>query len=189
MPNSKKVLTFAGENIEYSLARRRRSRRLSVAIRSDATVRVSAPLWLSHYKIEDFLGERAGWILEKIRHSQKIGKTVKIGGGRRDYLRYREQARALIVAKIKTINANSEFIFNKMAIKNHKSRWGSCSKKGNLNFNYKVVHLADHLVEYIVAHELCHLREFNHSRDFWKLVGGIVPNYRACIRELKSKRS
>ena len=75
--------------------------------------------------------------------------------------------------------------FNKINIKNQKTRWGSCSKKGNLNFNYKIALLPQHLADYIIVHELCHLGEFNHSRSFWNLVAKVFPEYLGIRNELR----
>jgi predicted metal-dependent hydrolase len=89
-------------------------------------------------------------------------------------------------AKVKQWNLYYNFSHRKISVKNQKTRWGSCSKKGNLNFNYKIVHLPENLVNYLVVHELCHLKEFNHSKNFWSLVGQTVPDYKKLRRELRS---
>jgi predicted metal-dependent hydrolase len=68
-----------------------------------------------------------------------------------------------------------------------KSRWGSCSRKKNLNFNYKLIQLPLELADYIVVHELCHLQEFNHGQGFWNLVGETIPDYKARRDELRKK--
>jgi len=81
-----------------------------------------------------------------------------------------------------------KFKINKVSIKNQKTRWGSCSKRGNLNFNYRVALLPPHLADYVIVHELCHLGEFNHSPNFWKLVAKTIPNYKAIKREFKKIR-
>ena len=83
-------------------------------------------------------------------------------GARVSYLKYKETARALAKSRIEYYNTLYGFIFNRISIKNHKSRWGSCSKKGNLNFNYKIALLPEALADYVIVHELCHLGEFNH---------------------------
>lgn len=77
------------------------------------------------------------------------------------------------------------FIYKKIVIRNQSSRWGSCSRKGNLNFNYRIALLPPDLADYIIVHELCHLGEFNHSQGFWDLVARTIPNWQILRTELK----
>jgi predicted metal-dependent hydrolase len=67
--------------------------------------------------------------------------------------------------------------FNKVRVKNQKTRWGSCSQKRNLNFNWKLVMAPIEIIDYVIVHELSHLRHMNHSKDFWEVVGGYIPDY------------
>lgn len=97
----------------------------------------------------------------------------------------KEQARAFVHSRLNVLNAYYGFVYHRVAIRNQKTRWGSCSKKGNLNFNYRIVSLPFHLADYIIVHELCHLGEFNHSQKFWNLVAQAVPDHRARRRELR----
>ncbi len=76
-------------------------------------------------------------------------------------------------------------MWNRVAIRNQRRCWGSCSANKNLNFNYKILFLPPHLADYIIVHELCHLTHLHHGKDFWDLVGEQVPNYKACVAELK----
>lgn len=76
--------------------------------------------------------------------------------------------------------------YHKIHIKDQKSRWGSCSGKGNLNFNWRLIMVPDAVLDYVVIHELCHLVHMNHSQDFWKLVERICPSYRMQKRWLKA---
>jgi predicted metal-dependent hydrolase len=105
-----------------------------------------------------------------------------------EYKRYKEQARAYIAARIGQLNAVYGFVFHRISIKNQKTMWGSCSKKGNLNFNYRLIHLPTELADYVIVHELCHLKELNHSKRFWDLVGVALPEYPRLRRELKKHR-
>lgn len=171
----------------YSLKRNSRSRHLRVTINCDASVVVSAPIYFADYKIENFLQDKAKWILDKVDHFLRFGKTRHITHVRRGYKKYREEAREFVRRKVEEINAIYNFPFKKIAIRNQKTRWGSCSKKGNLNFNYKIMYLPERLAEYIVAHELCHLQEFNHSKKFWDLVAVAVPDYKECLRQLRKE--
>jgi len=181
-----KKTVLRGREVEYALKKSARARLLRVAIYCDASVIVTVPIDFGEHKIERFLKEKASWVLEKMDYFLRLGKTVRIGGGRREYKKYREQAREFVRTKVEEINKIYKFSFGKIAIKNHKTRWGSCSKKKNLNFNYKIIFLSERLAEYIVAHELCHLQVFNHSRDFWNLLARAFPDYRECKKELKS---
>lgn len=104
---------------------------------------------------------------------------------RSSYLKHKVAARSLVLRKIADFNAVYNFKIGRVAIRNQRSRWGSCSKLGNLNFNYKIVFLPEPLVDYLVVHELCHLGEFNHSPRFWALVGRTIPDYRARRQALK----
>lgn len=77
------------------------------------------------------------------------------------------------------------FRINKVSIRNQKTRWGSCSARGNLSFNFNLVQYRKEIIDYVIVHELCHLKEMNHSNKFWNLVEKICPDYKALRRELK----
>jgi predicted metal-dependent hydrolase len=108
---------------------------------------------------------------------------------RRAFLKYKEEARELVKERIAVFNKIYGLSPNRITIRNTKSRWGSCSKKGNLNFNYRIVFLPPALADYLVVHELCHLGEFNHSPKFWNLVAKAVPDYKKLQKELRHTRS
>ena len=124
--------------------------------------------------------------LSIFKFKRRLRVRRRRAGGLAEYRKLKQQARCLVQEKIAQINQLYNFSFNRICVKNHKSRWGSCSKKGNLNFNYKIMHLPADLAEYIVAHELCHLRELNHSARFWALVARAVPDYKERRRKLKA---
>lgn len=94
-------------------------------------------------------------------------------------------ARTIVTEKVRNFSRKYGVEYGTIAIRNQKTRWGSCSKKGNLNFSYRIVFLPPELQDYLVVHEVCHLKEFNHSRAFWDLVAREVPNYRELRRKLK----
>ena len=171
--------------VQYTVKKSARARHLRVAIYCDASVVVTAPVDFGENKIEGFLKAKANWVLKKLDYFLRLGKTTRIGGGRVEYKKYREQAREFVCTKVEKINQVYNFSFKKIFIKNHKTRWGSCSKKQNLNFNYKIIFLPERLAEYIVADVLCHLQEFNHSRKFWDLLARAIPDCRECRKELK----
>lgn len=107
---------------------------------------------------------------------------------RKEYLLHKEAARAVVHQKLARYNQSYGFAYKKVFIKNLKSRWGSCSNKGNLNFTYRIALLPERLQNYLVVHELCHLGEFNHSESFWKLVERCIPDYKQLDKELKQMK-
>jgi hypothetical protein len=102
------------------------------------------------------------------------------------YLKYKESARALVNERLQYFNQYYGYKWNKIAIRNQKTRWGSCSKAGNLNFNYKIALLPPRAADYIIVHELCHLKEFNHSQNFWNLVSKTIPDFKEVRKQLKN---
>ncbi len=105
-----------------------------------------------------------------------------------NYKRDKEKARELIKERLLYFNNFYNLTYGRVSIKNVKSRWGSCSRRGNLNFNYKLLYLPSRLVDYVVVHELCHLQEFNHSKSFWDLVARTFPDYKNLRQQLREIR-
>ena len=102
------------------------------------------------------------------------------------YQEYKEAARTLVHQRLEHFNQHYQLSYNRISIKNTRSRWGSCSSKQNLNFSYKLLFLPTHLRDYIIVHELCHLKEMNHRPQFWTLVAEQIPEYRNCVTELRA---
>lgn len=119
----------------------------------------------------------------KIFYRKKRRKVSK--KSQEHFLLHKDKAFDLVSRLFEENNSIYNFSFNNVVIRNQHTRWGSCSSKGNLNFNYKIVFLPEHLARYIVIHELCHLKEFNHSDRFWKLVSLAFPEYKTAREELR----
>lgn len=107
---------------------------------------------------------------------------------RLQYLRHKEKTRRLVHSRLAFFNQHYGLAWRRVAIKDQRSRWGSCSVRANLNFNYRLIFLPLELVDYVVVHELCHLREMNHGPAFWALVAETVPDWKRLRRELKAVR-
>jgi predicted metal-dependent hydrolase len=106
----------------------------------------------------------------------------------RKFQLHKEEARVLVHRLIAEVNAHYGYTIRKVFIKNSRSRWGSCSGHGNLNFNYRIVFLPQRLQYYLIVHELCHLAELNHSPAFWALVARAVPGYKEARKALQKIR-
>ena len=104
---------------------------------------------------------------------------------RRFTIEKREHARIFVENRIGYFNKFYNFEINRIAIKNTSTRWGSCSSKKNLNFNYKIIYLRPALADYLIVHELCHLGRLNHSKEFWALVSKTIPDYVSINKELR----
>ncbi len=179
-----KKIELQKRNIEYTLKLSKKSRHLRLAVYNGGEFVVTAPWRLSLPFIERFIIRKSKWVLEKIDQLIALPKPIKAKSSKIDYLKYKAVARKIARDKMNYFNQFYNFKWRKIAIKNTKTRWGSCSKQGNINFNYKIALLPEKLADYIIVHELCHLGELNHSRRFWALVSRSVPDYRQIKQEL-----
>lgn len=118
--------------------------------------------------------------LKKKRRRRRQASAVT-----KHYLEHKEGARALAHKRLAHFNQHYALVWKRVAIRNQRRCWGSCSSLKNLNFNYKIQFLPAHLRDYIIVHEMCHLVELNHGKGFWNLVAEQVPNYKYCVAELK----
>lgn len=168
-----------------SIKRSKRTRSVRLVVYPDGRVAVTAPWFVGLRTINNFVASKSEWIKEKLAHFKKHPQPLVPKHTKKNIAQYKKKARQLVEARIKHFNAVYNFKFQRIAIRNQKTRWGSCSKKGNLNFNYKIVLLPLELADYIVVHELCHLGEFNHSRSFWALVEKTIPNFRELRGQLR----
>ncbi len=98
---------------------------------------------------------------------------------------YIGRAKELIRERLELFTDKISVKVNTVRFKNQKTRWGSCSQRGNLNFNWKLVMAPTHIVDYVVVHELCHLRQLNHSKAFWQIVESQIPDYKERRKWLK----
>jgi hypothetical protein len=158
-----------------------------LAVYCDGVFIVTAPEKTSENIIEKFIIQKSKWIIEKLEYSKDISKRLFLSNNNDEYKEYKKQAFDLAKERVEYFNKKYKFKFNKINIKNQKTRWGSCSKKGNLNFNYKIVLLPQKISDYIIIHELCHLGEFNHSQKFWNLVSWAMPDYLEIQKKLKKE--
>ena len=170
---------------KYTLRKSKRAKRVRIAVYCDGSVIVTSPFGIQQSIIDRFVSDKMQWIMDKINFFNNVdSKAIRIFSYG-DYLKYKEKALKLIEERIEFYNKTYHFSFNKIRIKNQKTRWGSCSKNQNLNFNYKCLFLPKDSQDYIIVHEMCHLVEFNHSQKFWALVERVFPNYLEIKKKLR----
>ena len=122
-----------------------------------------------------------------VRRRRRVARRRRVRRSPEHYRLHKEAARSLVHERLAYWNQFYNHPYNRVAIKNTTSRWGSCSIKGNLNFNYRLALLPIELADYVIVHELCHLKEFNHAQPFWDLVAQAMPDYKerkARLREM-----
>lgn len=172
-------------NIEYTLRVSARSRSLRLAVYPGGELVVTAPRFLGIRAIEQFIVRKSAWVLDKVDKLAAVPKRIKTKNSRTDFIKHKSAALKIARQKMEHFNQFYNLKWRRVSIKNQKTRWGSCSRQGNINFNYKIALLPDRAVDYIIVHEMCHLAEMNHSRKFWNLVAKTVPDHREIRRELR----
>ncbi len=181
-----KKMTLNSEKIEYTVRKHRQAKRLKLAISCDGNLAVTLPWRMGFVSADDFIRKNAEWVLEKMKAMKKIGrKSLFARHDQVEYLKLKEHARAMVARRLDKYAEFYGFKYGSVAIRNQKTRWGSCSSKGNLNFNYKILLLPQRHADYIIVHELCHLKEFNHGKRFWNLVSQTIPEYESIVSQLK----
>lgn len=189
----KQIFESVYGQIEYELRLSPRARHIRLEIRPGGEVLAVLPRFVSRRTLEKFIAKKAAWIIKRratFKNKPESGpNNVTPALARQSYLKYRDQARAFVKDRLEYLNSFYGFTFKKVSIRDQKTRWGSCSRAGNLNFNYKIIFLSSDLADYLIVHELCHLRELNHSVRFWRLVAKTIPDYKKRRRKLHHQDS
>lgn len=176
---------FDDLEIKYKLRRDKRAKRFRIIIHDDGLCVVTVPFPFGKPSAEKFLQEQISWIRKNI-HKQKTSRKLLSGYFRKEeYIHLKERSRNFVLRELKVCNTIYNFSYTGVSIRNQRTRWGSCSSQGRLNFHYKLILLPRRLARYVIVHELCHLKEMNHSSRFWALVEKSIPEYRECRKELK----
>lgn len=158
---------------------------MRLAVHCDGSVVVTSPLGIRPSLVERFVCDKRRWVLKKIQFFKSVDRKTIRPFSCQDYLENKDNAMTLISERVRLYSEIYGFSCNKISIKNQRTRWGSCSRQRNLNLNYRIMFLPRELQDYIIVHEVCHLKEFNHSRKFWLLVAKACPDYLAARKELR----
>lgn len=172
-----------------------RSKRKSYGIVVDEEGRVTAriPMRGSMTVAKNLILEKSDWIFEKVA-LQMSRKQQRDGQNESSYTpqqraglekRYREAAKEYFTKRADYYASLLGATYERIRIAEQKTRWGSCSSKGTLSFNWKLMLAPPKVLDYVVIHEVCHLKEMNHSPRFWKLVEEFMPDYKEYRKWLK----
>jgi len=181
----KKLVKTSDNTIEYNLRCSKRARNISISIDCEVGVIAVKPWFVSTRTLEKFILQKQKWIFKHLDKFSKLDLKPLSKSSKVFYRKNKEEIKIDAIKILERYNKIYNFTYNRISIKNQKTRWGSCSIKNNLNLNYRIKLLPQKLKEYIIVHELCHLKEFNHSKNFWKLVEKTIPDYKNIKKELK----
>ena len=170
-----------------------RSKRKTVAIRvnADLSVTLRVPRFITKKEIEKILEEKEGWIR---KHQEEIIRRKEEYEAMNVPKLTPSEIRELADKALKYIPDRVAYFapivgvnYGRITIRNQKTRWGSCSSKGNLNFNCLLMLAPPEVIDYVVVHELCHRKQMNHSAAFWNEVAKVLPDYKTSVKWLKTE--
>ena len=168
--------------ISYTLVRSSR-KTLSIVIKPTGEVEVRCPKKCSKRDVEAFLTSKEDWIR---KHLDAIGERPEMQVlSEEERKRLTEQAAKILSEKVRFYADKMGVMVNRITVRSQRTRWGSCSVKGNLNFNCLLMLCPEEVQDYVVIHELCHRKEMNHSAAFWAEVERYCPDYRIHRKWLK----
>lgn len=181
----KESLLVLDKTIEYTIKESKLAQRMRVAVYADGDVVATKPIKTSPDILRKFIESKKHWIVKKLEQ-RKIQIVPELKENSRiHFLKHKIKARDLVKDKLDKWSKKLELEYAGFKVKQLKSRWGSCSSKKELSFNYKILFLPEIMQDYIVIHELCHLKEMNHSKKFWSLVEELIPNYLSIKEKIK----
>ncbi len=160
---------------------------MSIHVADDKKIIVKVPLGTPVSAAEKFIMEKKNWIMKQIAEIEKQTALADSMGPltAEDIKQIKKKARKVIPERVEHYAKLAGISYNRIFIRLQKSRWGSCSTDGNLNFNCLLVLMPLQVLDSIVVHELCHRRHMNHSREFYDEVLRIFPDYKKCSKWLK----
>ncbi len=182
---SNRSLRDGEEKFKLILRRNSRSRHIRITVSADGSVLLTRPFYVNEEKAISFLNEKMDWVRKKLKEAKENTDPDISIHSLEHYREYKDEARRLVEEKVEYWNRIYGFRFNRISIRNQKSRWGSCSSKKNLNFNYKIIFLKEELQDYLIVHELCHLKHMDHSKKFWQLVERTHPEHKTYSEALR----
>ena len=175
--------------LPYTLVRSSR-KSCAISINPEGQITVRVPLRISQKEIEHLLVEKRIWIITKYLETEKHRQNRPVSN-LTEVQRIALEKRYIAAAKEYFPKRAAYFVqftggsYNRISIRDQKTRWGSCSARGTLSFNWRLMLAPPTIADYVIVHELCHLTYMNHSADFWRKVESVYPDYRTARKWLK----
>jgi predicted metal-dependent hydrolase len=162
-----------------------------IRVREDGSVRVTVPRWGSKREAQAFAQSEQAWIDRQRRRIEQRRQEPATAGERwavPDSRELRDQAKRILPGRLLDLAARHGLSVSRVSIRNQKSRWGSCSRAAHICLNWRLILMPDFVRDYVMIHELMHLKRMDHSRRFWKLVAAACPRYEDARRWLRAGR-
>lgn len=163
MDKQYKIIKHQGQELTLEIKRRARVRYLRLAIDSVGAVTLTAPKTYPFFLIKLFITKKWSWIIEKSQQRKNRPSLLAIKHAPIEINNFKKITKNLVLERLGHFNQFYNLQYKKISVRNQKSRWGSCSSKSSLSFNYRLCLLPRELADYIIVHELCHLQEMNHG--------------------------
>ena len=191
---SSSVNTFSSDPDLSAIRIIRSSRRtLSLQVKNDGQVIVRAPKHVTLQEIAAFVRKNSAWLhkhLEKVRKEKELNAASPVQPlTMEDIQKLADEALRVIPGRVAHFAPLVGVTYGRITVRNQRTRWGSCSSKGNLNFNCLLMLAPPGILDYVVVHELCHRKEMNHSPKFWAEVAKVMPDYKERQKWLRTEGS
>jgi len=173
-------------NIPLEFVRHPRARRYVIRVRADGTVRVTLPRWGSRRGAELFAHQQQGWIERQRRRIAEREPAPVPAHSAEEIAALRARAKEELPPELLRLAAVHGLTVSRVSVRNQRWRWGSCSPNGHICLNWRLVLMPDPVREYVLVHELMHLRRLDHSRAFWKLVAAACPEFEEARKWLRA---
>jgi hypothetical protein len=166
-----------------------RARRYVVRVRADGTVRVTIPRWGSKRGAQAFADAQRLWICRQLARIADERTVVKETLAPEAVRELRKRAQRELPGRLTELAREHGLTITGISVRNQKSRWGSCSPSGRICLNWRLVRMPDWIRDYVMIHELMHLKRLDHSPAFWRLVAGACPAYDNARRWLREHQA
>lgn len=183
-------MSINGIVIPFILVKSSRRRSISIQIGTDGKMTVRIPYFVTFKMVEHFLWEKKDWIYkhytESLSHNDEdFHSPISANEDPALVNKHKKYARKIFAARVAAFQPLTGGEYTSITIRDQKTRWGSCSGRGTLSFNWRLILAPPEILDYVVVHELCHLTHMNHSKEFWGLVGKVIPDYKERRKWLK----
>ena len=170
---------------ELQFVRHSRARRYVISVRDDGTVRVTVPRWGSTREARKFAEREWRWIEKQRARIEPPPPQPDAAVLRAMH----ERAKCELTARLLELARHHGLTVSRVSIRNQRWRWGSCSRNGHICLNWRLVTMPDSVRDYVLIHELMHLKRMDHSAKFWRLVADACPDFRTARKYLRAFRN